>query len=76
MLNTIWSFIRDDQNRTVLAWIGGGVVAAAGIVLKFVLAKRNDKGAPVPTVSASSGGVAAGRDIRDSSIRTSRESEK
>jgi hypothetical protein len=76
MLNTIWSFIQDDQNRTVLAWIGAGVAAAAGIVLKFVLARRNDKSASVPTVSASSGGVAAGRDIRDSSVRTKRESEK
>ena len=74
MLNDIWSFLTDEQHRTVLAWIGSGVVVVAGgvwAVFKFVLSKRTQKtSAPAPTVSATQGGIAAGRDIRDSKIDT------
>ena len=70
----IWSFVQDESNRAVLAWIGSGVVVVAGAiwaVLKFVLSKGAGKSAPTPpTVTASHGGIAAGRDIRNSKIDT------
>jgi hypothetical protein len=63
----VWSFLLDENNRTLLAWIGSGVVVIAGgvwAIVKFVLSKKSGDSASSPTVSASHGGVAAGRDIR------------
>jgi hypothetical protein len=72
MLAGIWSFLHDENSRGVLTWVGGGVVAVAGAVwalLKFFLSRRTaKKSAPMPTVTASHGGIAAGRDIRDNKI--------
>jgi hypothetical protein len=80
MLSDVWSFLTDEHNRTVLAWIGSGVVVVAGgvwAVFKFVLSKRTSKkSAPTPTVSATHGGIAAGRDIRDSKIDTRGEAKR
>ncbi len=73
MLADIWSFLQDETNRAVLAWIGGGLVVLIGgvwAVLKFILSKRTGKSAPAPTVTASHGSIAAGRDIRDNKIDT------
>ena len=64
-METIWRFIVDNQH--VLGWLGGGVIVAAGgvwTVAKFLLERRRK------SVSAVSG-VAAGRDIRGSSIMIS-----
>jgi hypothetical protein len=71
MLASIWAFLQDASNRSVLGWIAGGVVVVAGgiwAVFKFFVAEK--KSPPAPTVSATNGGVAAGRDIRDSKIDT------
>jgi hypothetical protein len=77
MLDAMWAFLTDDANRAVLGWIGGGVVIAMGglwTVVRFFLqaqeAKRGPKSAISSTISATEGGVAAGRDIRDSNITT------
>jgi hypothetical protein len=70
MLTDIWLFLQDESNRDVLGWIGGGVVVVAGAgwaVLKFMVSSRAPKS---PTVAASDGGVAAGRDISGSKIDT------
>jgi hypothetical protein len=70
MLADVWSFLQDENNRTVLAWLGGGIAMLAGgvwTVYQFVYRKKRRKH---PTVSARRGGVAAGRDIRDSKIDT------
>jgi hypothetical protein len=73
MLNNLWSFLLDENNRDVLAWIGGGaVVIVCGVwaVVKFILSRRTGKSAPAPKVTATRGGVAAGRDISGSKIDT------
>ena len=66
MTNGVWAFLSDPANREVLGWIGGGIVAAAGgawAVIKFSAENR-------PSVTADHGGVAIGRDNRDSQIHT------
>jgi len=68
VLTDIWSFLQDENNRTVLAWIGSGVavgVPAIWVVLKFVLSKRIGESAPAPTVTATHNGIAAGRDVHN-----------
>ncbi len=72
MLASIWAYLQDENNRAMLGWIGSGIVAVVGglwAVFKFL---KKKKSAPAPTVSASGGGVAAGRDIRGSKIDTGR----
>jgi hypothetical protein len=67
MLSAIWDFLNDPNNRTVLGWLGGGLVVVFGgvwAVVKFLLKKKT------PSVSATQGGVAAGGDIRNSKIST------
>jgi len=73
MLTDIWSFLQDENNRDVLTWIGGGIVVVVGAVwtvLKFVLSKRRGESAPAPTMTATRGGIAAGRDIRNTKLDT------
>ncbi len=75
MLEATWAFLQDEANRTVLAWIGGGVVVIAGGlwgVVKYRSERKTEKpaGPPPPSVSASHGGVAAGRDITNSKVNT------
>jgi hypothetical protein len=74
VLATLWGFLQDESNRTVLTWIGGGIVVVAGgcwTIIRFLISKK-EKGerAAVPHVTASQGAVAAGGDIRDSRIDT------
>jgi hypothetical protein len=71
MMDSIWSFLQDANNRTVLGWLGGGsvvVVGACWAVFKFVFQKEAAKSPRAPTVSGTRGSVAAGRDIRESKI--------
>ena len=73
MSNAIWSFLQDPSNQAVLTWLGGGIVVVAGgiwAVFKFVLSNKKKASPPAPNVTASHGGVAAGRDIRDTRIDT------
>jgi hypothetical protein len=61
-------FLKDETTRTLIGWLGGAaVVIVSGIwaVFRF-LSSKNKRVEPV--VRASRGGVAAGRDIRDSKI--------
>ena len=72
-MSSIWAFLQDDSNRTVLGWIGGGFVVVVGGVwagFKFFFSKQEPKTPSPPTISATGGGVAAGRDIRNSKIGT------
>lgn len=73
MLASIWAYIQDPDHRALLGWIGGGVVVVATAlwaVLKFFAGKGPPKPPSGPSVSASNGGVAAGRDIRGNTINT------
>ena len=73
MLTPVWAFLQDPANRAVLAWIGGGIVVVIGglwAAFQFFFSKEKPKTELKPTVSASNGGVAAGRDIRDTKINT------
>jgi hypothetical protein len=66
MFATIWAFLTDPANRAILAWLGGGLVVAAGgiwAVIKF-FAKRPDR----RSVTADRGSVAVGGDNRNSPI--------
>ena len=70
---SLWGLVQDAHNREALSWVGGGIVVVIGGVwaaFKFFASKEKPKPQPGPTVSASNGGVAAGRDIRDSTINT------
>jgi hypothetical protein len=71
ILSESLAFVQDEKNRVLLTWIGGGIAAVAGAiwtVLKFALSKSSDK-TTTPTVSATNGGVAAGRDMSNNEIR-------
>ena len=73
MLASIWAYIQDPDHRALLSWAGGGLVVAAGglwTAFTFFAPKEKPKPPPGPTVSASNGGVAAGRDIRGNKIDT------
>jgi hypothetical protein len=77
MLDTIWASLQDESTRTVLGWIGGGLVVVIGglwTVFMFFSSREQEKkdAAPNPTVSATHGGVAVGRDIKGSPINISR----
>ncbi len=61
-MGSIWAFLRNDKNRTVLAWIGGGAAVAAGgawVVIAFLLTNG---------VEADRGSVAIGGDMRNGTI--------
>jgi hypothetical protein len=71
-MTAIWSFLQNGSNQATLAWIGGGIVVLAGgawAVIKF-FAKRADKATPPPSVTASHGAVAVGRDMQNSKVET------
>ena len=68
MLANILAFLHDPANRAVLSWIGGEIVVVSGgfwAAFKFFFSEKKE-----PTVSATNGGVAAGRDIRGTKINT------
>jgi hypothetical protein len=61
MLSGLWDFLADPTNRTVLGWIGGGIVVVVGgiwAIVKFLLTRKRKENAPAPRVSATRGGVA------------------
>jgi hypothetical protein len=77
-LSGIWNFLLDSENRTLLSWAGGGVVVVVGglwAAFKW-LHKKNRKPAAIPSVSATRGSLAVGRDIRDSTVTLSGEDER
>jgi hypothetical protein len=66
----IWAFLQDEANRTVLGWIGGGIVVVVGGLWTAFKFFSKPKAPSSQTVSATDGGVVAGRDIRNSKIDT------
>jgi hypothetical protein len=66
MIRKAWGFLLSPENRTVLAWLGGGALAAAVAVLGALLqapqrpsTATSGPAAAQPGISAP-GGVAAG----------------
>ena len=73
MFASIWAFVQDPGNCAVLSWVGGGIVVVIGglwAAFQFFASKEKPKAQLGSSVSASNGGVAAGRDIRDTTINT------
>jgi hypothetical protein len=66
----VWNFFRNDKNRAVLGWIGGGVVAIIGALWAvFVyLVPPSKSGPPPASVEARCGGVAVGGNVSGSTI--------
>jgi hypothetical protein len=68
MLDTLWTFLKDPDNRDVLGWIGGGIVVVVGglwAAVKFLSKKEHQA-----SVQAINGGVAAGGDMIGNQINT------
>ena len=70
LVRTLWRFLRQEKNRQLLGWLGGGVVILAGglwAAVTFFYSPHPALQAPDVNVEAP-GGVAAGRDISGSMI--------
>lgn len=66
-MQAIWRFLRVERNRTILSWLGGGAaVAAAGVWAVVTWMVPADH--PGASTTCAVQGVAAGRDIRGSTI--------
>jgi hypothetical protein len=71
IMRRLWRLLRVQSNRALLSWIGGGlVVVAAGLwaVVTYVWPPGGKPALAPSSVSASGGGIAAGRDISGSTI--------
>ena len=65
MLNRLWQFIRDDTNRTILSWLGGGAVFVITGAWALFIFFHNDKRptpSPAPVVEHSGPGITSGHD--------------
>jgi hypothetical protein len=74
MIDMLWAFLKDGQNREILGWLGGGLVVVIGglwAAFKFLHAKSKDERPAAPTINASGGGSAAGRDVSNVRIQNS-----
>jgi hypothetical protein len=76
-----WNFIQIKRNRDILAWIGGGVVVAAGGIFAAVTFlwppnERPSSDGPATHVEASEGAIAIGGDVRNSEVRTGSPSQR
>jgi hypothetical protein len=65
MMRKAWAFLSSPENRTILAWLGGGGLAAVVAVLGALLQAQRPPTAPSGPASAqpgisAPGGVAAG----------------
>jgi hypothetical protein len=71
---TCWTWLRDETNRNIIAWVGSGlVVAASGLWIGY---EKLDKGggeaspaaAVTKTVTIQGKGIVAGRDVNQGVI--------
>jgi hypothetical protein len=69
-MDRLWSFVKDEENRKVLAWAGGGLaVVVGGLWAAYVhFSTPNNSDPPQPSVTASGCSVAMGRDVTGSTI--------
>jgi hypothetical protein len=69
----LWSFLQQKRNREVLAWIGGGLVAAvAGLwtVLVYTFPPKHEDGGS-SGAQANCGGIAIGGNVSGTTITAS-----
>lgn len=71
--NSLWTWLRDETNRKVIAWFGSGLVVVVSAL--WVAYEKFDPAAkkasiPVPTrsVTVHGDGVVAGRDVNQGTI--------
>lgn len=64
-----WNWLLDEQNRTVLAFLGGGLVALVGGIWKVVQWRSESRSKKVEPSSLSlTNSAYAGRDFKNSPI--------
>ncbi|MFI5015289.1 MAG: tetratricopeptide repeat protein [Hyphomicrobiales bacterium] len=64
MLATVWEFLKDEGNRAVLSWVGGGILAvAAGVWTVFTFLARRGESGSSPSAKAQSTSVAINNPI-------------
>lgn len=69
MLSSIWHFLSDPANRTVLSWLGGGVVVACSGIFALVKFRATNAKRPVhPSIAANEGSFVNMGDIARSTI--------
>jgi hypothetical protein len=64
----LWSWLRDETNRKVIAWLGSGiVVVSSGLWVAYEkfnpVAKKASAPAPTSSVVVYGGAIMAGRDV-------------
>ena len=66
-MDALIEFLSNEETRTVLTWIGGGLVVLGGglwTVIKFFAAPKSDKPAPSKATTITAGsGIAAGGNV-------------
>jgi hypothetical protein len=66
-MEALWTFLSDQQNQETLAWLGGGLVVAAGglwAAIRFFFPRSSGSSTPPsPSITADRGGIAVGRDV-------------
>jgi hypothetical protein len=73
-MSGIGSFFRSKKNRELIAWWGGGVlIVISGLWTAFVyfFPPKSDTGDRKGDVSASSGGIAIGGNVSNSTVSAS-----
>ncbi len=69
-MGSLWSFLSVPRNQKTLAWLGGGLVVAAGGIWAVVTYfwPHHEAELPPQTVVCAQAGIAAGRDASGNSI--------
>jgi hypothetical protein len=72
MASRVLAFLRDEGNRALLGWIGGGLVVLAtglwAVYVRFYPAPEAKHGPPQKQIEAECGSVAVGGDVSGATI--------
>lgn len=67
MITAIWEFLKDPENRSVLAWIGAGACVVAAGLWKIVGERRAKSG----SVTSINGSIGIIGNVQDSQLSAS-----